>query len=65
MSINHWNILHIPRMITLEMKHCYFELVICAYRNAYVRRFVNSMFEIHPLKRGLLQNVMTIIISGD
>jgi len=36
----------------------------CA-RNNNVRRFVNSMFEIHPLKRGLLQNVMTIIINGD
>jgi len=34
-------------------------------RNNNVRHFVNSMFEIHPLKRGLLQNVMTVIISGD
>ena len=36
MSINHWNILHIPHKTTLETKDCCFELAICAYRNAYV-----------------------------
>jgi hypothetical protein len=44
--------------------NCDLRLQQCV-RNNNVHRFVNFMFEIHALKRGLLQNVMAIIISGD